>query len=130
MVQKTYIVLLLFFLMFSCNKSQKRDGILPKDKISMFGSKNRDLNSIDEDNKKDDHVYPILDVELKQVIDTPKENDSNYDEEGSGDFEIFENSSGNDGDEFYLHQSDHFSGMEPAENGIFFTIRILIDNIH
>ena len=70
-IHKRYSLFLFLFSIFVCKSSQKRDGILPEDKIARLESKNRDLNLINEDNKKDYHVYPILDVELKQVIDTP-----------------------------------------------------------
>ena len=131
---KTLISLLIPFPQLLCNTSWKRDGILPNDKASKFESKNRDFNSIRDASKEEQHFYSMLDVDKRKVMDEHTKEDVNYDEEGSGDFELFESSSGNNADEFFSKSIYDFSGVEPNERGTSFSdqlvkLQLLIHNI-
>ena len=114
---KTFVSLLIPFPPLLCNTSWKRDGILPNDKASKFESKNRDFNSIRDASKEERHVYTMLDIDKTKEIDEHTKEDVNFDEEGSGDFELFGSSSGNNADEFFSKSIYDFSGVEPNESG-------------
>ena len=120
-ILKTLISLLIPFPQLLCNTSWKRDGILPNDKASKFESKNRDFNSIRDASKEERHFYTMLDVDKRKVINEHTKEVVNYDEQGSGAFELFESSSGNDADEMFLKSIYDFSGVEPNENGTLFS---------
>ena len=131
---KTLISLLIPFPQLLCNTSWKRDGILPNDKASEFENKNRDFNSIRDASKEEQHFYSMLDVDKRKVMDESTEEDVSYDEEGSGDFELFESSSGSNADEFFSKSIYDFSGVEPNEKGTSFSdqlvkLQLLIHNI-
>ena len=97
---KIFISFLIPFPQLLCNTSWKSDGILPNDQASKFESKNRDFNSIRDARKEERHFYTILDVDKRKLIDDHTKVYVNYDEEGSGDFEMFKSSNDNNADEF------------------------------
>ena len=114
---KTFVSLLIPFPPLLCNTSWKRDEILPNDKASKFESKNRDFNSIRDASKEERHFYTMLDVDRRKEIEEHTKEDVNYVEEGTGDFELFESSSGNNADDFFSKSIYDFSGVEPNESG-------------
>ena len=118
---KIFISFLIPFPQLLCNTSWKSDGILPNDQASKFQSKNRDFNSIRDASKEERHFNTILDVDKRKVINEHTKEVVNYDEQGSGAFELFESSSGNDADELFLKSIYDFSSVEPNENGTLFS---------
>ena len=59
----------------------------------------------------------MLDVDRRKEIEEHTKEDVNYVEEGTGDFELFESSSGNNADDFFSKSIYDFSGVEPNESG-------------
>ena len=132
---KTFISFLIPFPQLLCNTSWKSDGILPNDQASKFESKNRDFNSIRDASKEERHFYTILDVDKRKLIDDHTKVYVNYDEEGSGDFEMFESSNDNNADEFSSKSIYDFSGVEPNESGTLFSdqlakFKVFINDIY
>ena len=103
---------MILFPQLLCNTSLKRNGILPIDNRNKFQGKNRDFNSIRDVNKEELHSYPMLNVDIQKGIGELKVLNTKYNEEGSGDFNVFEGSGGNDPDELYSRVMDNFSGVD------------------